>query len=156
MDQIAIALLIWISAHSEYTAAQLQPPPIVLLSPEAMTAVVHEREGLPLVAGMVDKRIQGYFSWDDGAKGTIYLVRSEDTPGAGKYANPSDNPLFRERLLHELVHFAQRSTGAYERRQCSAQNEFDAYQLGGLYLRQLGVPDPLPNRLFLARMYSAC
>ncbi len=156
MEQIAIALLTWIAAHSEYRVAQLQPPPLVLLSPEAMTAVVHEREGLPLVAGMVDQRIQGYFTWEGGAQATIYLVRPEDTPGAAKYTNPSDNPLFRERLLHELVHFAQRATGAYEQRRCPAQNEFDAYQLGGLYLRELRVPDPLPNRLFLARMSSAC
>jgi hypothetical protein len=48
------------------------------------------------------------------------------------------------------------ASGAYARFDCPAQGEFDAYRLGGIYLRQLGVPDPLPGRMVWMRRYSAC
>jgi hypothetical protein len=86
----------------------------------------------------------------------IYLVHPQDTPGAAAHADPTENPLFRERLLHELVHFAQHASGAYARFDCPAQGELDAYRLGGLYLRQLGVADPMPGRMTWVRRYGAC
>lgn len=158
METLALSLLIWLAVHSDYPLAGIEPPPIRLLSPEAMTALYYEQTsaGAPAGAAKVDRRIQGYFSWADSPRGVIYLVRPQDTDGAAHFADPADNPLFRERLLHELVHFAQHTSGAYARFECPAQGEFDAYRLGGMYLLQLGVRDPMPGRLAWARRFSSC
>jgi hypothetical protein len=160
MEALVLSLLLWLSANSDYQVAHLSPPQVRLLSPQAMTALYYEQagavSGAPAGAPKVDTRIQGYFSWAANAPGTIYLVHPEDTPGAASYTDPTDNPLFRERLLHELVHFAQRAGGAYARFDCPAQGEFDAYRLGGIYLHQLGVPDPMPGRIVWMRRLSAC
>ncbi len=156
MEPLALSLLLWIAAHSNLAVAGLSPPPIVLLGPEQMTALYYQQAGMPSTAPKVDARVQGYFDWSDDSRGVIYLVRPQDTPGANAYTDPADNPLFRERLLHELVHFAQHASGAYARFDCPAQGEFDAYRLGGMYLRQLGVPDPLPGRMAWVRRFSSC
>jgi hypothetical protein len=156
VEQLAASLLLWIAAHSTMAVTHLSPPPVVLLSPEQMTALYYKQTSVQSRAPKVDARIQGYFDWSGDAPGIIYLVHPQDTPGAGTYIDPTDNPLFRERLLHELVHFAQHATGTYAHFDCPAQGEFDAYRLGGIYLRQLGVADPMPGRMFLMRRYSAC
>ena len=158
MEQIASALLIWIAMNSAYPAAGLRPPPIVLLEPAAMAALARGEsfDGASQSPPTADANIWGHYRWDAGPSGTIYIVRPEDTAGAARYAQPSDNPVFRERLLHELVHFAQRQTGAYERFLCRAQGEHDAYRLGGRYLHEQGVGDPLPNRRFVAFVQSSC
>ena len=158
METLALSLLLWLSANSDYAVSGVTPPPIRLLNPEAMTALYYEQSGAAIAVGApkIDRRIQGYFSWADAPPGVIYLVSPQDTPGADQHADPADNPLFRERLLHELVHFAQHASGAYARFDCPAQGEFDAYRLGGIYLRQLGVPDPLPGRMAWVRRYSSC
>ncbi len=111
MEQIAIGLLMWIAANSGYEAARLVPPPIVQLSPQAMAQTVGSGGGgaaLRSPQRLDDHRVQGYYDPDAGPAGTIYLIRAEHTPDAERYADPRDNPLFRERLLHELVHFARR------------------------------------------------
>lgn len=158
METLTLSLLLWLAAHSDYDVARLSPPPVHLLSPEAMTALYYAqtKSGAPAGASKVNHRILGYFSWADAPQGVVYLVRPQDTPGAAAYADPTENPLFRERLLHELVHFAQHATGAYARFDCPGQGEFDAYRLGGLYLRQLGVADPLPGRWVWARRLGTC
>lgn len=157
MEQIAIGLLIWIAAHSGYDTAQLVPPPIVLLTHEAMAqTMAGDASDSAALQANLDQRVQGYYDPADGPRGTIYLIRAEDTPAAERYAEPADNPLFRERLLHELVHFAQQATGAYERFRCRSQGERDAYELGGQYLRQHNLPDPLPDRRLVARMLMLC
>jgi hypothetical protein len=158
MEPLALSLMLWLSAHSGYDVAHLASPPIRLLSPEGMTALYYEQaaSGAPAGAPKVDRRIQGYFSWAEAPAGVIYLVQPQDTPGAARYTDPMDNPLFRERLLHELVHFAQHASGAYARFDCPAQGEFDAYRLGGIYLRQLGAADPLPGRMAWVRRFSSC
>lgn len=158
MESLTLSLLLWLAAHSDYDMARVSPPPVRLLSPEAMTALYYAQteSGAPAGAPKIDHRIQGYFSWAPAPQGGIYLVRPEDTPGAAAHADPAENPLFRERLLHELVHFAQHASGAYARFDCPAQGEFDAYRLGGVYLRQLGVPDPMPGRMAWVRRFSSC
>jgi hypothetical protein len=156
LEQLAASLLIWIAAHSTYPVQTLKPPPIELLSPEAMTALYREEAGAPMNAPAVDPRVLGYFRREGPSKGTVYLLRPENVPGAARYANPTENPRFREQLLHELVHYAQWSTGAYERFRCPAEGEWAAFSLGGHYLRELGFPDPIPNREFWARHLSVC
>jgi hypothetical protein len=153
MEQVAAALLVWIAAHSSYPVAQLAPPPVVLLTPQALIAQVERDEGVAAQHGS-DLRLQGYFKPDSAGGGTVYVIRPEDTPGAAAHADPADNPLFRERLLHELVHYAQAATGRHFR--CRSQGEVDAYALGGQYLKEHGVPDPLPERRLVARMVQMC
>lgn len=123
MEALALSLLVWLSANSGYDATRAGVPPIRLLSPEAMTALYYQQasgggDGVPAGAPKIVSRIQGYFSWSELPRGAIYLVRPEDTPGAAGFADPTANPLFRERLLHELVHFAQHTSGAYARCVC--------------------------------------
>ena len=157
MEPLVLTLLLWIAAHSDYRVADAAPPRISLLSPAAMTALYREQAGGASVgAAQVDARVQGYFSWADGPPGVIYLIDPNDTPGADEFGDPTENPVFRERLLHELVHFAQRTNGAYAGYACPARGEFDAYRLGGAYLRELGVADPMPMRMRWAQRFSAC
>ncbi len=59
-------------------------------------------------------------------------------------------------LLHELVYVTQRASGAYANFACPTRGEFDAYWLGGTYLRELGVADPMPMRMYRAQRSSAC
>ncbi len=158
MDTLATTMLIWLAANSDFDVVHHGPPPIRLLSPEALTSLYREQNGVNAGEGAakIDRRVQGYFSWTHAPNGVIYLVTPQDTPGAAWHADPTDNPLFRERLLHELVHYAQHVGGAYAKFDCPAQGEFDAYRLGGIYLRQLGVPDPMPGRMGWVRRFTAC
>jgi len=156
MQEIAHALLVWIGAHSTLAAGDLQPPPIELIDPEELATLAHDRTGAPRPIAGIDSRVWGYYDWEEGPGGTIYVVRPEDTPGAERHPRPSDNPVFRERLLHELVHFAQHATGEVARFRCPTQGEWQAYSLGGLYLRQHGVPDPLPARSSLVYLFATC
>lgn len=155
MEELASALLIWIAAHSEYAVAKARPPAIVLVDPAEMQAVADTRASA-LHSSSPGGRLWGWFERGEGATGVIYLIRPEDTPQAERYADASENPLFRERLLHELVHYAQRVSGSDRTLDCLAQGEADAYRLGGLYLREAGVPDPLPHRRVWARNVSRC
>lgn len=157
MEQVAVSLLLWLAAHSSYEVGGLAPPPIVLLTPAALSALVREgaaeaapAEPLPAI------HVHGLYRPRDGPAGTVYLVRPEDTPGAERYAQPSDNPWFRERLLHELVHFVQHASGETSSYRCPSQGEYRAYQLGARYLHQIGAADPLPNRRMLAFMATGC
>ena len=158
METLVLSLMLWLSSHPGYDIGRVGLPPVRLLSPEAMTSLYYEQTTsvVPAGAPKIDRRIQGYFSWAEPPPGVIYLIRPQDTPGAEAYADPTENPVFRERLLHELVHFAQHASGAYARFDCPAQGEFDAYRLGGIYLRQLGVADPMPGRMVFARRFSLC
>ena len=153
-----MSLLLWLAANSSYQVADQPPPELLLLTPAALTAQVRERGGI--VAGPdepeVDRRLNGMFVPADGPRGTIYLVRPEDTPRAAQYPVPSDNPVFRERLLHELVHFAQHASGEAATFRCPSQGEPAAYRLGSYYLRQLGVDDPMRNRRAVAFMQTLC
>lgn len=157
IEQIAVALLMWIASHSSYpTAGRLPPPPIVLMTAEELSALVRERSGLALQDAGDQWRVYGYFSLDEDDHGTIYVPHPADTPGAELYEHPADNPIFRERLLHELVHYVQHATGAIHAFECQSRRELAAYYLGGVYLKERAVADPLPDRMFLAFWASRC
>lgn len=155
MEALILTLLQWIGAHSEYATANLPPPPVVLMSAAALTNRVQGKSGAAK-ASDVDPRLQGFFSLAPDTLGTIYLINPEDTPGADRFADPTENPIFRERLLHELVHYAQHASGEMASYRCPSQGEFAAYVLGGAYLRELHVPDPLRHREWLARAVMQC
>jgi hypothetical protein len=156
MESLAASLLIWIATYSFLPALPLRPPPIVLLTPEAMTAMYYRETGSAMKEPKVDPRVLGYFRRKGPDAGTIYLISPDLVPQANRYSDPLENPIFQERLLHELVHYVQWTTGQYERFECPAAGELAAYTLGGRYLRSLGVIDPMPGRDFLAPQLSRC
>jgi hypothetical protein len=156
MESLAAALLVWIATYSLLPAMVLRPPAVKLLSPEAMTAMYHKETGSALKAPAVDPRVMGYFRREGADAGTIYLIDPDRVPQARRFLDPLENPIFRERLLHELVHYVQWATGQYNQFVCPAQGELAAYSLGGAYLRSLGVVDPMPNREFWVPHLSRC
>jgi hypothetical protein len=158
MDHLVMTLLLWLATNSSYQVAEHAPPAVKLLTPAALTALVRERSGIAAEPGEpeVDARLNGMFVPIDGPRGTIYLVRAEDTPRAAEHPVPSDNPVFRERLLHELVHYAQHASGEAANYRCPSQGELAAYRLGSFYLRQLGIADPMRNRRAVAFMQTLC
>jgi hypothetical protein len=156
MDILVGALLAWIGANSRFETAGIAPPDVVMLAPEALTAEYYS--GVPhlLPEDGVDERLNALYAATDGAVGTIYILHPDVTPDAEHFDDTTENPLWREMLLHELVHHVQWRTGEADTWSCAAAGEREAYHLGGLYLRQVNATDPLPNRNFWAHMYSRC
>lgn len=157
MNGLATALMAWIATNSSYDTANMPIPEIILMTPAELTAEAYsDTPGLIPVSG-VDDRVLALYSFEDGANGTVYLLAPEqpDTP-VDPDEQPEFDPLFEERLLHELVHHVQRMSDAYSSFPCRNFGERQAYQLGGTYLRQRNVEDPLPNRNFWAHIYSRC
>ena len=156
MEQLVTTLLLWLAANSTFDVSTLKPPPIVLMSPEEMTSMYYRESGRSPGAIKVDARVQGYFRRLGPDAGTVYMIAPESVPGAADYSDPRQNPIFQERLLHELVHYVQWSSGEYERFICPAQGEIAAYQLGGRYLRSVGAIDPIKSREFWIPLVSRC
>jgi len=155
MSETVAFLIHWIALNSDYATANLPSPKVVTMTPAEITAEYYDEAGLALADRRgVDPRIMALYAFEDGPHGTIYVIDPALTEGAGD--DPLGNPIFQERLLHELVHHVQYRTGAYDRFLCRAEGEVDAYRLGGLFLRQRHVEDWLPNRAFWARVYSRC
>lgn len=154
MEALVLSLLAWLAANSSYPTLELPVPRVELVGAHELLARYERERGR--AAAQRGAHVLGHYAWDEGEAGTIYLSVPPETPGAGPPTDPIDNPWFRERLLHELVHHAQYRAGHYARFACPARGELDAYRLGGEYLRQLGVADPLPSRANLARWYSRC
>ncbi|WP_210527785.1 hypothetical protein [Rubellimicrobium arenae] len=156
MDPIIDALLAWIGENSAYDVAGLPRPAVVLLAPGDLTREYYAAAPQLLPEDGVDDRLLALYSAEDGPDGTLYLLAPRHVPDAGRWDDPTDNPLFREIVLHELVHHVQWQTGAAETWPCPQFGEQEAYTLGGIYLRQVHAADPIPNRGFWARTYSIC
>lgn len=156
MEQLATALLVWIAAHSDLETRALPLPEIVLMSPQTLTREYYTGAPHLIPKDGVDDRLNALYAAEDGPNGTIYTLAPAHIDGAADFDDPADNPLFREIILHELVHHAQWQTGQPESWACQSQGEKDAYHLGGHYLKELRVTDPIPNRNFWAHMYSLC
>lgn len=156
MEAIVEALMQWIEDHSALNKTHAPPPRVLLMSPEELTREFYSDAPDLLPAGGIDDRINALYAPGDGAHGTIYVLEPEAVPDAKYYEDPSENPFFREIVLHELVHHMQWQEGLNETWACQREGELEAYVLGGRYLRSVGATDPLPNRMFWARMYSQC
>lgn len=155
IEQVAMTLLVWISTHSSYQmAAKLPPPPIVSMSSQELATLVRNRAGPEGQESLASWMVHGYYSTDGPDRGTIYIVHPSETPGAELFSDAAENPIWRERLLHELVHHAQHVSGAQF--ECSQKRELSAYYLGGVYLQQRAVADPLPDRILIAFWASRC
>lgn len=156
MEALSLALLLWIGEHSPYNTDDMSVPEVIEMSPQSLTKEAYSEHPDKAPASGVDERIYALYAFEDGPQGTIYILSADLTEGAEHYTNPIDNPLFQERLLHELVHHAQRISGKYDQIPCRNFAEKDAYLLGGQFLKENGVADPMPNRQFWAHLYSRC
>lgn len=157
IEEIVLTLLLWIEANSDYETAGLPPPAVVQMTPEELTAEAYRDNPNLVPASRVDDRVLALYNFEEGENGTIFVLGAEWTDdGAAPDANPITDPVFQERLLHELVHHVQRLTGAYDAFPCRSYGEREAYELGGAFLKQRYARDPLPNRIFWSRIYSRC
>ncbi|SDF04030.1 hypothetical protein SAMN04488105_111169 [Salipiger thiooxidans] len=66
----------------------------------------------------VAERPNALFAATDGPHGTIYILDADTIDGASHYDDAHENPLWREILLHELVHHAQAQHGAVAGWEC--------------------------------------
>ncbi|PWC56014.1 DUF6647 family protein [Azospirillum sp. TSO22-1] len=147
MGELVAALLLWIGAHTGYRVDGIPRPEVRLVSAREITAEYYAEAQLSAYGRPeVDERIWALYDMEGGTGGIVYVVNDR----------PLDDPLFQERLLHELVHHVQRVNGAYGRFRCRAEGEREAYLLGGRFLKEKRAEDPLPNRNFWAAMYSRC
>jgi hypothetical protein len=157
MEDLAALLLFWIGANSDYDTRNLPLPEIVEMSPRELTDEFYGGSGLRgAQRPSVDPRIMALYSTDEGLHGRIYIIAAHLTDGLQPGEDPLENPVFQERLLHELVHHVQHRTGAADAYLCNAAGEMEAYAMGGAYLDAIHADDPLPNRNFWARIYSRC
>jgi hypothetical protein len=143
MGELVMALLVWIGAHTGYRVTDIPLPQVRVVSARELTREYYEDAPATYARPVVDDRVLALY---DPNRSTIYL--RNDLP-------PHD-VLFQERLLHELVHHVQHVNGMHRRYRCPAQGEREAYVLGGLFLKESGVPDPLRDREFWAGVYSRC
>jgi len=156
MDAVVAMLMTWLVNNTDLEAHDVPLPLVVELSAEALTREYYTDQAALLPASGVDDRIQALYAWGDGENGTIYVLHSSQADVPLSQETGWDNPIFQERLLHELVHHVQFHTGRYEYFACKKEAEKTAYLYGGLFLKQQNVKDPLPNRRVLAHLYSRC
>lgn len=156
MTDVLVALMLWISANTGYDTTGMPLPEVVEMTRPELTAEYYTDAPHLIPAKGVDERIQALYSIHEGTSGRVYILDAELVPGADTDDEPYNNPLFREMLLHELIHHVQHVSGAADDYFCPAQGEIEAYKLGGLYLKQRYVDDPMPNRAFWAHMYARC
>lgn len=156
MDMLIDALLEWIAANSAYETRTMVHPVVLELSPQDLTREFYSGAPQLIPTGGIDDRVLGLYAPDDGSHGTIYLLAPANVADAEFFDVPEDNPIFREMLLHELIHHAQWQSGTAATWPCDKIGESEAYLLGGRWLKQRGVTDPIPNRNFWAHVYTAC
>ena len=156
MEILIDALLAWIGENTEYDVADIPHPIVLQVSPRELTREFYTDVAHLIPEDGVDERLNGLYAFHDGPYGTIYLMQAQDISGAEHFDDPTENPLFREILLHELVHHVQRLSGQSAKWACPAIGETEAYRLGGRYLRQTRTTDPLGNRNFWAAIYARC
>lgn len=157
METLVASLMLWIGANSAYVTTGVPAPEIRLVTPAQLTQEYYAGSGLPASARPdVDPRVMALYDWEAEPHGRIHIIDPALTEGMRAGEDPIENPVFQERLLHELVHHVQRQSGAYAHYQCPAEGEREAYRLGGLFLKRHHAEDPMPNRAFWARIYSRC
>ncbi|WP_425070948.1 hypothetical protein [Sagittula sp. S175] len=156
MDALIDLLLDWIGDNSAYRTSNLPHPDVIELSPQQLTREFYSGVAHLMPDSGIDERLNALYAAGDGPHGTVYILAPKAVADAGHFEDPHDNPLWREILLHELVHHVQHMSGAVEGYACVAMGEAEAYGLGGIYLRQRHVTDPLPNRNFWAAIYARC
>lgn len=156
MKALLIALMAWLDQHSIYDTDHMPLPAVVEVSAEALTRRAYRDTPQHIPASGVDERLFAWYTWAQGQHGTIFIRPAAQTRAPEFVEYALDNPIFQERLLHELIHHVQYWDGAYQRFHCDNMAEAEAYKLGGLFLRQKNVDDPLPNRHQIAYFLGLC
>jgi len=158
MEALLDALLAWIGDNTDHDVSRIDPPAIVLMTPQELTLEYYTGGNAAHLVPEdgVDERLNALYAYTDGPNGTIYALAPEHVDHAGAFQEPTDNPLFREILQHELVHHVQWETGEADDWACAREGEYQAYLLGGRYLRKTRTPDPMPNRNFWMTIYGRC
>ncbi len=156
MDVLLAALMLWITANSDYSTEHMPLPSVVVMTAEELTREYYTDSPQLLPANHIDERVLALYAFDDGRDGTIYVRDCRNDGALNSGADDCDDPAYQERLLHELVHHVQRLSGVMENFPCRNFGEKEAYLLGGRYLKARYATDPLPNRNFWAHMYSRC
>jgi hypothetical protein len=157
METLIASLMLWITTNSAYDTTGMPSPAVVFLSPRTLTSQFYAGTGIePPARPEVDGRLRALYDFGRGPNGAIFVLVPDYVEGRQGGEGLFENPAFQEILLHELVHHAQRLSGAYDDFACRAEGEREAYRLGGVYLRQRHAEDPLWNRAVLAHLYSQC
>ena len=157
MKEVVMALMVWIGQNSPYDTTDMPIPQVVEMSPEELTDEAYSDAPHMKPENGVDERVWALYNFEEGPHGTIYILAADYTDDGAVPDEPSYmDPVFQERLLHELIHHVQYVSGAYDTFPCRNFGELDAYALGGKFLKQRYARDPLPNRHFWARVYSRC
>lgn len=156
MDTLIATLLAWIAATGAYDTTAMPAPRVVEMTPQELTQEFYADAMQLMPEDGVDDRINALFAHSDGPAGTIYIIAPRFVDDAVHFEDPRDNPLWREILLHELVHHAQWRSGTAATWACQSFGEREAYILGGRYLKQVHADDPMPNRMFWAQLYARC
>ncbi len=169
MESLIAALMIWIATHTSYDTQHMPAPQVRLLTPQQLTEEYYRDSGVAMPASGIDARIFALYNTENSPNGIVFLLDPRldtsagaihsvrDEPTAHRLTEEFlDDPVFQEQLLHELVHHVQNLSGASKSFPCTAYGEREAYLLGGKFLSLNHATDPLPNRNFLAHMYSRC
>lgn len=155
MDALIDVLLAFIAQETSYDVAGLKPPVVIEVPRTTLTRQFYKGRAHMIPEDGVEDRLNALYVAGKSHGGTILIVPADLVAGADAFADPHDNPLWQEILLHELVHHAQHAR-AEESWSCVAQSEAEAYTVGGKFLETLGAPDPMTNRNVWADLYEAC
>ena len=118
MNEILIALIVWVAANSPYDMTNYDPPEVVRVSQEKLDS----------------------FGYADGLD-SVYLYERSPYFGTTRIIYLRDdidinNVRYKALLAHELVHDAQWYTGAFF--VCNNHMEFEAYTIHQKYLTDHG------------------
>lgn len=153
MDLLLEVLLQWISANSSYDTMNIRLPTVVEMTRTEITREFYTDYPDKIPMNGVDDRINALYNAE---KEILYVISATLATHADKFDSPHENPVWREIVLHELIHHVQWQSGRLKDWPCKRFGEKEAYLLGGKYLQQKATADPLLNRRFWASMYSRC
>ncbi len=153
METLMDALLEWTGSNTDHPVTDVPPPEIVPMDPRALTVEAYSDVPQLLPEDGVDERVRALYNAE---LRRIYVLDPRHVGGWDEHEEAFSNPAWREILLHELIHHVQWSTGVADLWPCKAFGEKEAYLLGGRYLKERSVTDPLPNRNFWAHAYARC
>lgn len=136
MDELLLALLLWIGAASNATELEYNGQPLPTVGYGTHKELVRMARGKDADPKNYD--LQAVY---DHKTNKIWLRVGLDTT----------KERTRAVLVHELVHYLQDVNGTLEKRPCMAANELLAYDLDGEYRRSHGVRIPWNEITVLAR-----
>jgi hypothetical protein len=152
MEELLVGLLLWISQHSSFEYKAEMGLPVV--------EQVSQLELAELFVGKGNKA-QGFLSKDDKERVYKSLASSleavyaadKNTIYLGKKIDPQ-SAYGRSVVVHELIHFLQKTHQAETTVACRNALEKDAYLIQADYMKQHGLKPPFNG--FTVMMRSLC